>query len=103
MGDEKDQGQKYVKTPAAEMSRFFVLKNVEVEYVDPKDVEVGTPDADRPIGNPVTNTILVHKTLTNRWVNIFQRLGDKVAWFAEYWLDEKGLVHPVDMKAAKDK
>src|SRR5262245_29750276 len=35
MGDEKDKGRKYTKTPAAEMSRPFVLKNVEIEYVDP--------------------------------------------------------------------
>ena len=85
------------------MSRLFGLKNVELEYMDPKDVEVGTPDPDRPLGNPAPNTMLVHKTLTNRWVYVFQSLGDKVTWFAELWFDEKGFIHPVDMKAAKGK
>ena len=95
MGDKTAKEEKYTKDSAADMSRLFILKNVEIEYVDPVDSEVGQKDPDGPIGNPSPNTMLVHKTLTSRWVYIFQSLADKITWYAEYWLDEKGLVHPV--------
>jgi len=103
MGDPTPKDAKYTKVPTAEMSRLFALKNVEVEFVNPVDSEVGQKDPDGPLGNPAPNCMLVHKTLTSRWVYIFQSLGDKITWFAEHWLDKDGLLHPVDMKAARDK
>src|SRR5215468_3983423 len=41
--------------------------------------------------------------VVNRWLYIFQQQGGKWTWTGEYWVDESGGYHPVDMKQAKGK
>src|SRR5438552_12368143 len=118
MGDEKDKGQKYTKTPAAEMSRPFMLRYREAVYVRPYDSEVGEYDPPRVkrvydpkrpnVGDdsggyhndPLPPEWITQRTkpVKSRWVYVFQKLGDKITWFGEYSVNDQGSYYPVDMK-----
>src|SRR5262249_33303678 len=52
---------------------------------------------------PATNLYEDVHAIKNRWVYVFQRAGDEITWYAEYWLSDTGYYYPVDMEVAKDK
>jgi hypothetical protein len=126
MGGEKDQNQGNTgvkeKAPVTIMSRLFSLRYRTAEYLPPYDREVGdidppntrrvydpnNPGDPRDGGyrnEPLPPTWITIKTkmVKSRWIYIFQKLGDKITWYAEYRASDTGSYHPVDMKKARDK
>src|SRR5215831_17952360 len=125
MGGETKQvaDPKYTKTPAAQMSRPFLVRYKVVEYSRPIDREVGEYDPPRTkrVYDPTRPNIgsdsggyhddplppdwirEATRAVKSRWLYVFQKLGDKITWFGEFWVDDQGGYHPVDMGKAKDK
>lgn len=127
MGGDREQqlGGTDVKerSPAAIMSRPFSLRYREAEYLPPYDREVGDIDPpntrrvydptrgggdprDQGYHNdplPPTWIAIRTKMVKNRWIYIFQKLGDRITWYAEYRATGTGSYQLVDMQKARGK
>src|SRR2546422_3731736 len=109
------EGKKSPPPPAAVLSQPFYLahrlatlnirsnpapgrKFMEVPTAD----ELVPPLLEFPNSNSLDAEFEYHRVV-NRWLYVFQERGDKWTWAGEYWVDESGDYHPVDMKLAKGK
>ena len=113
MGEEEKAGP----APAAVLSRPFylahrlaTLKFRPAQTRKPQKpegpLEVPTPpDLEAPVVElPNPDASFEYHRVVNRWLYVFQLQGaDKMIWIGEYWVDESGGYHPVDMKLAKGK